>query len=190
MPKCPQCSAELIFAEEICPGCGFNVGRTDPALRRPLPPPACGAGHPEERLGNRLFPILAAGGLGLFLGCGSGFLLPAVMHGLLGIDFGIDLLFGSVAGALTGLVAGLDVGIAQSRARQTNLHLAVTRGLLAAGTCVITLAVVFLGRLSGFHPVIHDAGSAALLLVVFLGLPIAALGSVVGAVVAVLMRNS
>jgi hypothetical protein len=149
--------------------------------------------------------LVAAGGWGLVLGCGAGALLSAC-HVQSFFDLGLGesaaiILGGMAAGGVTGLVAGLAVGAAQSRASQTNLRLAVTRGLIAAGACVITLAVVsaIWGGLSGFHPAATIYGGAppgwkgaatmAGFCVIFAGPPVALVGFVLGGAVALLIRD-
>jgi hypothetical protein len=149
----------------------------------------------------------AASGWGLALGCGAGVLVSAYHVQSFGFDLGLGvtvgiILGGMAAGGVTGLVAGLAVGAAQPRASQTNLRLAVTRGLIAAGPCVMTLAVVsaIWGGLSGFHPApIYGSGAppgleaaaiVAVLSVVLLGPPVALVGFVLGGAVALLIRDS
>ena len=84
---------------------------------------------------------------------------------------------------------------------QTNLRLALTRGLVSAGACVIMLAVgaAIWGGLSGFNPApifghappgLEGAAMTAVHCVIFGGLPVALVGFVLGGVVALLIRES
>jgi hypothetical protein len=151
--------------------------------------------------------LVAAGSWGLALGYGGGVLVSAHHVQSFGFDLGLGetvaiMLGGAAAGGVIGLVAGLAVGAARPSASQTNLRWVVTRGLVAAGACMITLAVVsaIWGGFSGFHPPpiygpgaspgLEAAALVAVLSVVFLGLPIAVVGFALGAVVALLMRDS
>jgi hypothetical protein len=157
--------------------------------------------------------LVAAAGWGLALGCGVGVLLSAYwtyhfysndefvgMSQEEKVDFVLILLAEVVAPGLMGLVAGLAVGAAPPKAGQLTVRrFAVTRGLLAAGACVIVLAVSFAiwGGLFGVR-LVHElappgwkgAAASAGLSVVFLGPPVAVVGFVLGGAVARLIRDS
>ncbi|HWY88130.1 MAG TPA: hypothetical protein VNX28_15470 [Gemmataceae bacterium] len=150
--------------------------------------------------------LMAAGGWGLALGGGGGVLVSAQNTRLGEFDLGLQevlvfVLVGAAIGGLLGVVAGLAVGAAQPKSRQSTVRLAVTRGLIAAGACVITMVVLYAiwGSLFGFHPAPifggappgwDAAGLTAVYSVIFLGLPVAVAGFVVGGAVAVLMHEN
>jgi hypothetical protein len=162
------------------------------------------AGNPEEDLdfARRSFPVAAAG-CGLALGCGSGLLLAAQFSrfmeaGLSYAEVLVGLLIGIGIGGLAGVVSGLAVGVAGPGEGLTRKRLAVTRGLIAAGACVITaivLAAIYGGlfsKASAFYATSPGWQSAALAAVIWtvLGSPmVAPTGFVLGAAVALLVRD-
>jgi hypothetical protein len=151
--------------------------------------------------------LVAASGWGLALGCGG--VVLVILARIQSFDFDFrwgetvaPILGGVAAGGVTGLVAGLAAGPHSPGASQTNLRVAGKRGLIAAGACVITLAVVsaIWGGLFGFHPAATIYGTAppgwegaatmALFCVIFAGPPVALVGFVLGGAVALLIRDS
>lgn len=146
--------------------------------------------------------LVAAGKWGLAVGCGSGVLVFPDHF----LDFGLRETIASIlgwvaAGGVTGLVAGLTVGAAQPKVSQSTLRLALTRGLVAALACVITLAglAAIWGGLTGMRdaPIFGapgpglDAATISAVLVVFsCGPPVAVAGLVLGGAVALLLRES
>jgi hypothetical protein len=149
--------------------------------------------------------LVAAGCWGLALGGGGGVLVSAQNVRIGEFDLGLQetlifVLVGAAIGGLLGVIAGLAVGAAQPKSTQSIVRLAVTRGLIAAGTCVITMAALYAlwGGLFGFHPAPifggappgwDAAGLTATIAVVLLGLPVAVAGFVLGGAVALLIDD-
>ena len=148
--------------------------------------------------------LKAACGWGLALGCGSGILLAARWAQSMHFGFGllevvVGFLVGVGAGGLVGVVAGLAVGAAGPGAGQTTLRLTVTRGLIAAGACVVTAVVGaaiyggLFGKRSAFHgnnPGSETSALAALIWAVYGGPMLAAAGFVLGVAITLLVRDS
>jgi hypothetical protein len=155
----------------------------------------------EPDFARRSFRVAA--GWGLALGCGAGLLLAAQYFRSMDAGFGfaevlVGLLIGIGVGGLAGVVAGLAVGAAGSGAGLTMTRLAVTRGLIAAGACVVVAVVLaaiygglFAGASSDF-PAAAGLPRAALAAVIWLifGSPmVAPAGFVLGVAVALLGRD-
>jgi hypothetical protein len=164
-----------------------------------------GAAHedrPSKILSSRR-QVMAACGWGLVLGCGSGILLAAEQVRSTGFDLGCaevvwGFLDGVEAGGFLGVVAGLAVWAAGPGEGLTIKRLVVTRGLYAAGACVITSvagAAIYYGLFGkrsafwGNNPGWETAGLAAFLMAMFEGPVIAAAGFVLGIAISLLVRD-
>ena len=146
--------------------------------------------------------LKAAAGWGLALGAGSGLLLAAQELRSMSIslqEVGVSFLTGLGAGGSLGLVAGLAVGAAgPGVGLMTTRRYVVTRGLIAAGACVVTevVGVAIYGGLFGqassdfpADPGWPRAGMWAVMWLFLASPMLAAAGFVLGVPIALLLRE-
>jgi hypothetical protein len=140
---------------------------------------------PNQR---RSFPkLVVAGSLGGAFGCGTGILF-------LLLESAADVFARALCVGL-GIVAGLAAGATRRKPEQPAWGWVMKRGLIAAGPCVLLLAIAsaFYGAVfRGFfrnHPGLESAVGHAIVSLLFLGLPVALVGLVIGSAVALCLRN-